>query len=50
MTKDSSQEVRMAGGFWILAVGLLILGLLNLCVNPEFPSAARGGTACGIAD
>jgi hypothetical protein len=37
MSADRAQEGRNASGFWILAIGLLLLGLMNLLINPDFP-------------
>ncbi len=47
MTTDPVQEARFANSFWILAIGLLILGLLNLLVNPDFPAPVQASTSSG---
>ena len=44
MTSDPVHEERKASSFWILVVGLLLLGLMNLVINPDFPSHARAQT------
>jgi hypothetical protein len=45
MSTNPVHGERNAIGFWIFLIGLLILGLLNLFVNPDFPSSAQAQTS-----
>lgn len=49
MSTDRIHEGRNASGFWIMVVGLLLLGLMNLLINPDFPGRARAQTSPNAA-
>jgi len=41
---------RGGSSTWILAAGFILLGILNLLANPDFPGKAHAQTTCTCTD